>query len=587
MCGIVGRFNLDNTSVEKDNINNMLKTIIHRGPDHGDIWVKDNIGLGHRLLKIQDLSEKSFQPYKYENLVMTYNGEIYNFKKLRKELESENIEFNTTGDTEVLIKAFHKWGIDKTLNEIEGCFAIGLYDTEKEKLYLIRDRFGIKPLHYYKDDKSVIFSSEIKAILSNENIKKMYNEENIIISLACRLWMHPKWTMFKNIYNIEPGCYLEISKNNIIKTQYYNISYENKINNEAEAVQKFKEEFEDSVKKKLISEVPIAAFLSGGIDSSLLCKIAQDNLKDNLNTYTICYEKDNDLDLNHAIELANKEQFKQHNILIKDEDYNIENIDKVIYAVEEILIDKVYLPVYFNYSEAKKDGFTVVLNGQGSDEVWLGYIYNWNIFKYTSETDDTEKLIEEYYMPNIIFKDKLNENFEKKLKTTIRKYLKETLEKYYNSEADDKLNDYSIMSIRTILHDLLLQEDKLAMAHSVESRVPFIDNHKIVELSMSMPGNLKIKDGREKYILRTYGEKLLPKSIIERKKYPFPEPPNVYDIKIKELCKKNWNEIKSCNIITHMIQDKYLNNINNFSNRELWWLLVYWRFNSVFKMEVI
>jgi len=586
MCGIVGKYKFKG-NIESQDIKNMLNSITHRGPDYGDIWLKDNIGLGHRLLKIQDLSQKSFQPYKYGKYVMSYNGEIYNYQIIREQLEKENIFFESSGDTEVLIKCFEEYGVNRTLNMIEGCFAIALYDTVNDILYLIRDRVGIKPLHYYINNEGIIFASEIKAILQNKEVRKNYNLENIIISLACRLWMHPKWTMFNNIFNVEPGTYLKIEKDNVKEIKYYDLKYTNELNDEKIAIQEFGNEFEKTIKSKLISKVPIAAFLSGGIDSSLVCKIAQDKIKNRLNTYTICYEKDDDQDLIHAKELAEKENFKQHNILIKQEDYTIKNIDEVIYAVEEILIDKVYLPVYFNYREAKKDGFTVVLNGQGSDEVWLGYIFNWNIFNYTKETDNVEKLIESYYMPNMIFKGKFKKDFNENIKNTLKKYLKDTLEKYSKNEDDDKLNDYSIMSIKTILHDLLLQEDKLAMAHSVESRVPFVDDHKLIELSMKMPSKLKIKDGREKYILRKFGEDKLPESIIKRRKYAFPEPPDIYDSKIKNICIENWNSISECKILNRIIDNKYWENIDNFSNRELWWLLVYWRFESVFKMEDI
>ena len=277
---------------------------------------------------------------------------------------------------------------------------------------------------------------------------------------------------------------------------------------------------------------------------------------------------------------------KQNNILITEDYYTIENIDKVIHSVEEILIDKVYLPVYFNYKAAKDDGFTVVLNGQGSDEVWLGYIFNWNIFNYTKETDSIEKLINEYYMPNIIFKDKFSVEFKDKIKGTLREYLEDTLTKYSKAKDNDKLNEYSIMSIKTILHDLLLQEDKLAMAHSVESRVPFVDNHRLVELSMKIPGKLKFKDGREKYILRQYGKDLLPESIIKRRKYAFPEPPNVYDKKIRKICEEHWNDITKSAIVNEMIDKQYLKGAEMFTDRELWWILVYWRFENIFKMEV-
>ena len=416
MCGIVGEYRFDRQNVKENDIDSMLKKIIHRGPDNGSAWVKNGVGLGHRLLKIQDLSEDSIQPYEYKNWVMTYNGEIYNFKELRNELIKKGYSFLSIGDTEVLIKCFNEYGIEGTLEKIQGCFAIGLYNKLDDNLYLIRDRFGIKPLHYYKDNSKILFSSEIKAIITDRNIQRKYNISNVLLSFACRLWMHPKWTMFENIYNVNPGTYLRITKDFFIEKQYYDLKYTNELTNINEIVNKFSCIFEDSIKRKLISKVKVSAFLSGGIDSSLLCKVANDNLEQSLNTYTICYEKDNDLDLNHAIELAEKEKFQQHNILIPEKFYTIENIDKVTESVEEILIDKVYIPVYFNYKAAKDDGFTVVLNGQGSDEVWLGYIFNWSIYNYTRNEDTKEKLINEYYMPNMIFKNKLKSDYNNKMK---------------------------------------------------------------------------------------------------------------------------------------------------------------------------
>lgn len=586
MCGIVGQYRFDNINIEEKTIEKMLNSIVHRGPDYGNLWINEHIGLGHRLLKIQDLSCNSFQPYIYKNLVMTYNGEIYNFESLKEELINNGYEFSSIGDTEVLIKMFDFFGVDKTLEKIEGCFAIGLYDIKKDILYLIRDRFGIKPLHYYRDDNQVLFASEIKAIITDDKIKRKFNIENVLVSLACRLWMHPEWTMFENVYNVKPGYYLEVNNSGIIEKKYYELRYNPTYNNVNEIISEFDNYFLDSINKKLISKVPVAAFLSGGIDSSLLCKVAQDNLTDRLNTYTICYEKDNDLDLKHAHELAEKENFIQHDILIPEKFYNIENIDKVTKTVEEVLIDKVYIPVYFNYKAAKDDGFTVVLNGQGSDETWLGYIFNYDVFKFINESDDKNRLINEYYMPNIIFKDKLKKDYLEKLRIVLDKYLNDTLEIYRNKEKDDKLNDYSIMAIRTILHDLLLQEDKLAMAHSVESRVPFVDSHKIVELAMKISGDIKIKDGREKYILRKYGEDKLPESIIQRKKYAFPEPPSVYNFELRQMCEESWEKIVSSKIISEIIDKKYLDSAKRFSDRELWWLLIYWRFENVFKMEV-
>jgi asparagine synthase (glutamine-hydrolysing) len=584
MCGIAGLFHYDGADVFEEDINLMLEKIAHRGPDGSGVWTKNNLGLGHRLLKIQDISDNSNQPYKYRNLVMIFNGEIYNYPKLRADMGKMNVKFDTEGDTEVLIKAFYFYGIDETLTKIVGCFAIALYDKISNKLYVIRDRHGIKPLHYYEDEDSFIFASEIKSILTIDKVKPHCNYETVAISLACRLWMDTEKTLFKNIYTVLPGSYMIISENGRTVKQYYEMKYTNSLFDEGEIIKKFNEQMEVTIKQKLLSKVPIAAFLSGGIDSSLICKMVNNYIESPLHTYTICYNNDNDYDLNHANELASKEGFVQHNILIDQSVYTLDNIDKIIYHVEEVLIDKVYLPVYFNYKAAREDGFIVILNGQGADEIWLGYIFNWGIYKYLDKDLSMNDLIDTYYKENTIFGDKLKPEFQLKMKKALEEYLDRNLRPYQNDTLCDKLNEYSIMSIRTILHNLLMQEDKLSMAHSVESRVPFVDNHSIVELSLSIPSNLKVKDGREKYILRDYSKSSLPQSIISRKKYPFPEPPNSYNETIDEILTENWAEIKKSVIFREIIEENYLCDISSFSDLEKWWILVYWRFERVFDL---
>ena len=301
-----------------------------------------------------------------------------------------------------------------------------------------------------------------------------------------------------------------------------------------------------------------------------------------LNTYTIHYDYDNDLDLNYANKLKEDEGFEQHNILITEDMYNLDNIDKVTYFVEEILIDKVYIPMYFNYKAAKDDGYTVVVSGQGSDEVWLGYVYVWKIFQYLDKSISYDGLLNDYYLCNMIFKDNINSEMKSIIKKAMLNYLKKNLQLNKN----DLLNSYADLSLKTILHDLLMQEDKIAMANSVESRVPFVDNHRIVELAYKASSNIKLYDNREKYIVRKFAEGKINKEIIEREKYPFPEPPSVYNGKIKKLCSENWNEIKESNIIKKIIDNEKLNDINSFTDIELWTILVYWRFEKVFDMEV-
>lgn len=582
MCGIAGIIKKDNNNVSKTEVKKMIKAIKHRGPDGENIFINGSVGFGHVLLKIQDMSDLSVQPYEYKNLVLCYNGEVYNYKKLKSDLISKGYTFDTDGDTEVLIKLIDEYGLEKTLNLIEGCFAFSLYNKKTNITYIVRDRFGIKPLYYYNDDNRFIFCSEIKGIIQCNDIPRKFNLETVITSFNCRLWMDPENTLFEGIKNLCPGYYLKVKNNKVEKKQYYKLTFKDNYNNKEKLIEDFSKEFEASVQKKLLSKVPVAAFLSGGLDSSIICKLLSDFSQEKLSTYTICYDFDNDWDLNHAEELAIKEGFNQHNVLITEDMYNINNIDKVTYAVEEILIDKVYIPMYFNYKKAKDDGYTVVVSGQGSDEVWLGYIFTWKIFQFINERYNKNTLINEYYIPNMIFSNKLRINQQSKVKKCLEKYL----DKYFLEDNNDQLNSYADLSLKTILHDLLVQEDKIAMIHGIESRVPFVDNHRIVELAYNSSSKIKTYDGREKYIVRKYSEGKIPASIIKREKYPFPEPPKIYNNVITRICKENWEDIIKSKIINKMIKKELLNDIENFTEIEQWWLLVYWRFEKVFKMEV-
>lgn len=582
MCGISGIINFNNKKVLKKDIEKMNKSIKHRGPDGDGIYVDNNIGLGHVLLKIQDITDNSKQPFKFKNWVLTYNGEIYNFKQIRKKLEKENYVFNTTSDTEVLIKMIDFYGIDKTLKMIEGCYAFSIYNEETKEMIIVRDRFGIKPLYYYKDKDRLIFSSEIKAILECDNIKRVFNMEKVIISINTRLWLDRESTLFKDINSICPGEYLIIKDGNIKKKTYYKLEFKDKYKDVDKLVLDFGKEFEKSVKKKLISQVPLAAFLSGGLDSSIVCKRLGDFAKHRLSTYTICYDFDDDRDLNHANILADKEKYNKHNILITEDMYNLDIIDKVTYGVEEILIDKVYIPMYFNYKAAKDDGYTVVISGQGSDETWLGYIFTWPIFKYIKEKYNYKSLINDYYRERMIFKDKVNDDIDDRIDNTMTKYLDDNLVQ----DKKDEINSYGDLSFKTILHDLLSQEDKIAMMVSVESRVPFVDDHKLVEIAYNASSKLKTYDGREKYVVRKYSKGKIDDRIVDREKYPFPEPPRVYNEVITKLCKKNWDKIKKSKIINKLIKKEYLKSVDNFTELEQWWIIVYWRFETVFNMEV-
>ncbi|MDY4420145.1 asparagine synthetase B family protein [Clostridium perfringens] len=274
MCGIAGIYRFDNKSVDNSLLKQMSDILSHRGPDNFGIYKKHNYGVIHRLLKIQDLSKNSNQPIESERYIMSYNGEIYNYLELKKNLQDEGMVFISDGDTEVLLACFEKYGIKKTLEFIDGCYAIALYDKKKDQLNLIRDRMGIKPLYYYKNNNKLVFGSEIKAILQDKEIEHYYNIDTVLLSFLCKLWMPQKETLFKDIFMIEPGSIMVIDKKEVKFIKYYEHKYNIKeyLDSEDEIEKQFGEIFKNSIRKKLISKVSVAAFLSGGIDSSLICK---------------------------------------------------------------------------------------------------------------------------------------------------------------------------------------------------------------------------------------------------------------------------------------------------------------------------
>lgn len=582
MCGITGIYKFDKSEISKKIIFDMNETLSHRGPDGGSIWIDKRIGLGHKLLKIQDLSDDSIQPFSYKNLVLTFNGEIYNFQELSDELKKNGYVFETSSDTEVVIKAFDFWGVN-CIHNFFGSFAFAVYNKETEDLYLIRDRYGIKPLYYFESkQKEISFASEIKAILKNPEVKTGFNYDMLGVALSCNLWLSPNSSYFNHIKLLEAGTYLKCNKSGVEKNNYYSIK--NLPNNkfEKEVIEEFKILINNSVKDKLISQVPVAAFLSGGIDSSLVCKLAKQNYKEILSTYTIHYTLKED-DYLFAKKMIEEEKFKGHNIWVSPSDYSIENIDKVIYHMEEVPVDKVYIPMYLNYGAAKKDKFKVILSGQGSDEPWMGYIFTWDIFKQLGDKFSLKFLTDSFYCgENMILISKLKPDFLQKAKKAVGLHLKDNL---FKSSSEDQLNDYSVFATKTIMHNLLLQEDKLGMSHSIECRVPFVDDHRIMELALSTPSSIKIKDGREKYVIREASRDSLPREIVDRSKNPFSEPHGrLYEEFINSICLSNWAYISESKILNNILKDGSMKKMDDFSSIELWWLLCIWRFEKIFNI---
>ncbi len=571
MGGLCGKFNLDKTKkIDKNVINKMADKISHRGTKKNQIWCEGSIGICHMGRSGLNLIVNN------EDYSLAFDGRIYNIKELNKELQDES--WQNISDEEILLKLFTIWGVDQTLNKIDGTYAIVLYEKRGGKLFLIRDKLGIKPLHYYMVDEQCFFSSEIKSILPYVGSDLSYDTESVLVALSCNLWTDPQRTIFKDVYTVEPGYYLEIDKE-VKKKYYYQFKPETINYDIKELIDRMDKELNQIIEMDLEND-DIAACLSGGLDSSLVCKIAGNKMSEPLDTFTVYYEQSQNEDLEYANMIAQNENFNARKTLVKKDDYSVEMLDRVLYAVEDFLLDKVYVALYKNYEIIKKNGFQTVLAGEGSDELWIGYLFKWGIFNVYNNEISYNELIEKYYLPQMIFGKKIKKKYVEKTKEVLLNYLEKNITK--NEEYPDYLNEISTLAIRTILHNLLMQEDKIGMAHSLENCVPFVEKKGLFELAMSTPGKLKIADGREKYPIRELGKKYLPSSIVERNKLPFPEPSMEYDEVIKGLCIKYWEEIKSTKILVDLLETQYWETIENFNRKEQWFLLMMWRFETVF-----
>tara|TARA_B110001452_G_scaffold153368_1_gene127609 strand:+ start:1070 stop:2887 length:1818 start_codon:yes stop_codon:yes gene_type:complete len=555
MCGITGIYSIKKVDLLEKRIDKMNKSIFHRGPDAGSYYLKNNkLALGHRRLSIIDKRAISNQPMssKSGRWDVVFNGEIYNFGVIKKDLD---YSFKTHSDTEVILAAVEKKGINWFLDKANGMFAIALFDNLMNQLYLIRDRLGIKPLYYYIDGETFVFSSEIKGILSSGLVKAEFNELAIDEYLANRYIRSP-YTFFKNIYQVEPGGIIEIKPNlNFEKKLYWTIPKEfntSKVYNEKEILDSFERELTLAIKQRLISDVPLGTYLSGGVDSSLITAITAINKKEPVNSYTIGFDELNEFEYSKLI--AEKYKTIHHEILMKKEDY-IANWDKLIGYKDSPLGVPNEIPLALMSSKLKEK-ITVVLSGEGADELLGGYGKIFRLpFDYNN-SDNTESFyeifVEKYeYVPR---------NMRDEFINTSIKYRGE-FDRLIKEEFNQRSNEENVFNFFHSYHvkGLLQRVDATTMQASVEARVPFLD-HNLIEFAYNkIPYDLKLKWNDEasrikasslnassyseeldvpKYILRKLSYKYLPKDIIERKKIGFPVPLTEWFSNLKELAEE-------------------------------------------------
>jgi len=623
MCGITGYFS-KNKQINCEKFYKAHKLIAHRGPDDegfilksdnelvlakGDDTVKffDNllhinnfenssIILGHRRLSIIDLSSAGHQPFIYEHLSMVYNGEIYNYLELKEELKKFGYEFKTKTDTEVVLKAFHKWGIE-CFNRFNGMWALAIYDKKENKLILSRDRFGIKPLFYYKNKDEFYFASEIKFLLEFID-KREANQEMVIDYLKNNYLLHTEETMFKNIYQVEPGFYISIDTSiNIIKNKYWNL----KIKNNKSSKKEVENLLTDSIKIRLRADVKIGALLSGGIDSSVLVGIMDKKLNiKNLETFSAIFEGYEEYSEQYLIEKNIKTlSIKNHFINPSYSDIK-KNLDNLFY-IQELPIRSLAIYSQFALYEYihSNTNIKVVLNGQGSDEIFSGYsdhIYYYIIslfeklqFKQViNEIKLYSKLSEKNVLMLIkqLFKIWVKERF---LKYNPKKYsLKKTkkrYKKYFNDIFLDKLyHDLTFSALKEYLH----YDDRNSMQFSIESRLPYLD-YRLVELVYSLEIYKKCNNSTTKYILREIGKNYVHDKIIKNKiKMGFISPQEYWQKnELQDMFDRVFKDIRENGLFDFLNHKKFceyyeLYKIGKFSD----WTFI-WRLFSLYKWKQV
>lgn len=568
MCGIIG-WKSNTQRVNENIIRKMADAIAHRGPD-GEGFYYSNDGslcLAHKRLAIID-PENGHQPMKSldEELVITFNGAIYNFLELRRELVSLGHPIKSYSDTEVLIYAYKQWG-EKCLDRLNGMFSFVIHDKRKKILFGARDRLGEKPFYYFYNKKEFIFASEIKAILASGVVKASLNNESLHEYLTFQYYLDNN-TLFENIIKLKPGhCFVldEVSMNLEVK-EYWDVVYTKTVEEHSEDyyIDKLRHLIDDSIALRMRADVPLGSHLSGGIDSSAVAALNALHLGDSLKleTFTGKFAEGLDYDeTKYAIEVAQKIKSNYNEIVIKDSDF-LDSIEDIIWYMDE---PQAGPGVFSQYMVAKSASqkVKVVLGGQGGDETFLGYTryliayYEKMLKRNIEESGEYYQNILNAMTPNLFqmngYQPMMQDLFAKGLfDEDARRYFrlsdrfssnesifsKEFLNTDYDSfgkfnkifsKYDTSIaNKMSYFDTKTFLPSLLHVEDRTSMANALESRVPLLD-HRIIEFAATIPAHIKFKDGINKYLPKKIFKNTIPDSILERKdKKGFPTPTNLW-----------------------------------------------------------
>ncbi len=568
MCGIIGIVDVV-SSPERSVVEKMCRIMSHRGPDGEGYYFDDKVGLGHSRLSIIDL-EGGKQPMCNEDgsIWITYNGEIYNFPELREDLIEKGHRFKTRSDTETIIHAYEEYGCS-CLEKLRGMFAFGIWDGNKEVLFLARDRLGKKPLYYYCDEKRIIFASELKAIYQDRRIEKEIHPEALVNYLTYNYIPFPE-TIFKKIYKLPPGHSMTVNVSegksgnekkglNISLRQYWDIRYDPDYSlSEHDWIEALREKIEEAVRIRLISDVPLGAFLSGGIDSSAVVALMSMVQDRPVKTFSIGFHEQEFSEVQYARKISERFSTEHHEMIVEPDALDI--LPKLAWEFDEPFADSSAIPTYY-VSKIARESVTVILSGDGGDETFGGYRryawaqdmqrYDWmplwlkkavfgalsdlmpdgmrgkGMLRHLSK-DPFERYAglntfsDSNYVHSILSNDVLS-TVKKNSSGPVPDF--RHLKKYYQScNSDDYLTRIQYLDTKVYLaEDILTKVDRASMLCSLETRAPLLD-HELIELAARIPSSLKIRNGQLKYILKRAMHGILPEEIVHRKKMGFGVP---------------------------------------------------------------
>lgn len=554
MCGLLGIVDYKK-SINTNLFNEMLNSLKHRGPDDEGIEVFSldscSVFLGHRRLSIIDISSNGHQPMLYEHLAIIYNGEVYNFKDIRQDLISEGYSFDSNSDTEVILKSYHFWGID-CVERFRGMFAFAIYDSKQQEIIIFRDRAGVKPLYYSLTDNALIFSSELRPLLNYPDFNKEIDFEAVSSYLQFG-YIHAPKTIFKTVQKLIPGHYLkyDIKSKVLVKNCYWNINdfYENQVARE-DITEKLEATIIEAFNLRMIADVPVGVFLSGGIDSSLVAAIVQKYSKMPINTFTIGFEDKKYDESNYAKEIA-KYLGTNHTELICNKEDALAIIMKLPKIFDEPFADSSAIPTVL-VSELAKKQVSVVLSGDGGDELFCGYpsyvlmekrferlskVPFRKTLKTISNTITTPVFIQNRFngklynrfikVKNMLDHDDIVNTFKVANSVFSKDEIKRLIRADYFFSKDipattSNLEKMMISDFKGYLpDDLMVKIDRSTMSASLEGREPLLD-HKIIEFAASLPVSYK----KNKEILKSILGHYIPEELFLRKKQGFGIPIN-------------------------------------------------------------